>query len=138
MKALFENIATELEIPLIYAQRDLSNIQIDQIAPEDYSADGLLLLVTPLRSSLVLDIFNRVRSTFEVGVLILMDIDYNEEEMDEITTKATDMLKRVAKRARGTLNTVNIIDNAYDANMGGVYANITIGANGNLCINYEE
>ena len=134
----FKAIAEELEIPLIYAQPDLANIKIDELCRDDFGDSGHLLVVTPLRSSLAVDAYNRVRRSFEIGILAYMDIDYDEEELDAIAETAVGMLKKVVARVGGILNTINIIDSAYDAQLGGVYTVVVVRPTEEICINYEQ
>ena len=133
MKTYFESIANELHTPLVYAQPNLANVLIDKISPDDFSAEGLIIVVTPLRSSIAVDQFGRMRRAFEIGVLGLINVDYNEEEIDTLTTKAFAMLKKVVSMAGGDMSTVNIVTDVFDAMMGGVYANVTLRPSEGVC-----
>ena len=88
MKNTFQEVATKLNIPLIYANPNLANIKLDDLSHSDFNEDGLVLIVSPLYTSGVpYDSFGRISRPFEIGVFGILDLDFNDEEADELLTK---------------------------------------------------
>lgn len=125
MKNTFQEVADKLNIPLIYANPNLANIKLDDLSHSDFSDDGLVLIVSPLYTSGVpYDSFGRISRPFEIGVFGILNLDFNDEEADELLTKCEKVFRSIVKNLNLQVNTVNVVPLRYDVGLGGMYANI--------------
>ncbi len=125
MRSTFQEVATKLNIPLIYANPSLANIKLDDLSHSDFSEDGLVFIVSPLYTTGVpYDSFGRISRPFEIGVFGILNLDFNDEDADALLTKCERVFRSIVKTLNLQVNTVNVVPLRFDVGLGGMYANI--------------
>ncbi len=137
MKKTFQNVADKLNLKLIYARPNLANVKLDNLSYSDFNEDGLALIVSPLYTTgLPIDKVGRVHRLFEIAVVALHDLDFNDEDLDDILHKCELSLMKIVNELQLDVNSANQFVSKYDINLCGVFINTFFTNKGAPCL-YE-
>ncbi len=132
-KNKFQQIADNLELPLIFANPSLANLNLDSLALSDFNDDGLALIVSPIYASgLPVDDYGRVKRLFEISVVSLLPLDFDDEEAQAKLHFCEQKLLQLITMMRLDATTANHFIGKFDSNLCGIFIN-AYWSDGGLC-----
>ena len=132
-KNKFQQIADNLELPLIFANPSLANLNLDRLALSDFNDDGLALIVSPIYASgLPVDDYGRIKRLFEISVVSLLPLDFDDEVAQKKLHFCEQKLLQLITMMRLDATTANHFAGKFDANLCGVFIN-AYWSDGGLC-----
>ena len=134
MKTYFENLASDIKLPLLYARPSLANVKLDDLELSDFNQDGLLLIVSPIYTSgLPIENYGRVKRLFEISVVAMHDLDFNDSDVDDKLDLCEEYLLKIIKKMNVDVQSANQFVSKFDINLCGVFANVFFTNKNKIC-----